>query len=266
MKNILVPTDFSEQASNALDVAMEIGRLNASTITLLHVVDLPALPYAPINVVGEYVSPVEDNLYIIQLLDTSRKRLDEIVSGLDKKGVTIQTKISPGNIFSSIEQEIEDRKIDIVIMGSKGVRRVKCPVLTVKKKIDPFVIKDIVFATNLEEDQGLVLKHVKRFQDMFKATIHILRINSPDHFEDTKTLKKQLNDFVQRYQLHDFTTNIYNSKDKEQGIINFAEEINAGIIAMGTHGRTGIAHLISGSIAEDVVNHAERMVLTINMG
>jgi nucleotide-binding universal stress UspA family protein len=282
MRNILVPTDFSEQASNALDVAIEIGRLSNANITLLHVVDFPALPASPLNAVGDYVSPVEDNLYAIQLLESSRTRIEQIISTVENKGVEIHSKISPGNIFSSIEEEIEDRKVDLVVMGSKGasgidelligsntekvVRRAKCPVLTVKEKMDPFVVKDIVFATNLEEDQGLVLKHVKRFQDLFKATIHLLRINSPDHFEDTKALKKQLNDFVQRYQLHDYTTNIYNSKDKEQGIINFAEEINASIIAMGTHGRTGIAHLISGSIAEDVVNHAHRMVLTVNMG
>ena len=46
---------------------------------------------------------------------------------------------------------------------------------------------------------------------------------------------------------------------------NFAEEIDAGMIAMATHGRTGFAHLLSGSIAEDVVNHSKRPVLTYNL-
>ena len=132
--------------------------------------------------------------------------------------------------------------------------------------MNPFLVKDIVFATDLTEDQGLVLKHVKRFQELFKSTIHLVTINSPSNFEDTKSLKKRMSDFVQKYQLKDFSTNIYNSKDREEGIINFAEEINASIIAMGTHGRTGFAHLINGSVAEDVVNHAHRMVLTVNMG
>jgi nucleotide-binding universal stress UspA family protein len=281
MRNILVPTDFSEQATNALEVAIEIGKLNKAEITLLHVIDLPA-PVAPINAVGDYVSPFEDNLYLFQLMESSKTQLNQIKSDYESSGVTIHSKITPGNIFNSIEQEIEEGKTELVIMGSKGssgideiligsntekvVRRVKCPVLTVKQKMNPFVVKDIIFATNLAEDQGLVLKHIKRFQDLFKATIHLVTINSPSNFEDTKSLKRKMDDFVQRYQLKDFTTNIYNSKDKEQGIINFAEEINANIIAMGTHGRTGFAHLINGSVAEDVVNHAQRMVLTVNMG
>ena len=44
--------------------------------------------------------------------------------------------------------------------------------------------------------------------------------------------------------------------------MHFAEMIDADMIAMATHGRTGFAHLLTGSIAEDVVNHAKRPVLT----
>ena len=280
MKNILVPTDFSEEASNATDVALEIAKVSNAQVTLFHVIDLPT-PTASINVVGDYISPIEDNLYVVQLMESSKKRLNELVSSEKFKGYNVNSKISLGNIFSNIEQEVEDRKIDLIVMGSKGssgldeiligsntekvVRRVKCPVLTIKKKQDFFSVKNIVFATNLEEDQGIVLNKVKAFQDLFNSTIHILRVNSPDHFEETKVIKKQMNDFVQKYQLQNYTLNIYNSKNKEEGIINFAEEIDANLIAMGTHGRTGFAHLINGSIAEDVVNHATRMVLTVNM-
>ena len=74
-----------------------------------------------------------------------------------------------------------------------------------------------------------------------------------------------MNDFVQRYQLKDYTLNTYNSRNTEEGIINFSEGINAHLIAMGTHGRTGIAHLISGSVAEDVVNHSNIQVITFKI-
>ena len=45
----------------------------------------------------------------------------------------------------------------------------------------------------------------------------------------------------------------------DAGII---QHIGADLIALSTHGRTGLAHLLSGSIAEDVVSHANRPVLT----
>ena len=51
----------------------------------------------------------------------------------------------------------------------------------------------------------------------------------------------------------------------EKGITDFSDEINADLIAIETHGRTGIAHLINGSLAEDVANHIDRPVLSIKM-
>ena len=47
--------------------------------------------------------------------------------------------------------------------------------------------------------------------------------------------------------------------------LNFAEDIDAELIALATHGRTGLMHLLSGSIAEDVVNHAKRPVWTFRL-
>ena len=76
-----------------------------------------------------------------------------------------------------------------------------------------------------------------------------------------KVMKK----FVEKFNIENPTYNIFNDTIEEDGIIYFAEEIDAGMIAMATHGRTGFAHLLSGSIAEDVVNHSNRPVLTFNM-
>ena len=47
-----------------------------------------------------------------------------------------------------------------------------------------------------------------------------------------------------------------------KGIRSLLESIDADLIAMATHGRTGFAHVMAGSIAEDVVGHSKRPVLT----
>ena len=51
--------------------------------------------------------------------------------------------------------------------------------------------------------------------------------------------------------------------DKE--IINFANETNANLIGMGTHGRKGISHFFNGSVSEDLVNHANMPVMTFKI-
>ena len=51
----------------------------------------------------------------------------------------------------------------------------------------------------------------------------------------------------------------------EKGIINFANTYGADLIAVATHGRTGLAHFFGGSISEDVANHSTLPVMTFKM-
>jgi len=76
---------------------------------------------------------------------------------------------------------------------------------------------------------------------------------------------KLMEDFVKKFELSNFTINIYNAFSIEKGITDFSDEINTDLIAIETHGRTGIAHLINGSLAEDVAKHIDRPILSIKM-
>jgi hypothetical protein len=75
-------------------------------------------------------------------------------------------------------------------------------------------------------------------------------------------VKRRLDEFARKLQLKNYTTNIYNDYSEEEGVIYFADSINADMIAMATHGRTGFAHMMAGSIAERVVSHSKRPVFT----
>jgi nucleotide-binding universal stress UspA family protein len=46
-------------------------------------------------------------------------------------------------------------------------------------------------------------------------------------------------------------------------IVDVAKELHADLIVMGTHGRTGLAHVFFGSVAEYVVQHSPIPVLTV---
>jgi len=54
--------------------------------------------------------------------------------------------------------------------------------------------------------------------------------------------------------------------EEEDGIIHYAEEIEADMLALGTHGRTVLGRLFSGSLAEHVVSHAKRPIWTYHIG
>jgi hypothetical protein len=100
---------------------------------------------------------------------------------------------------------------------------------------------------------------------VFEAKLHLVRINTPSNFETTRKTLKLIHEFIDNNKIENYTINIYNDKLEEDGIIYFAQDIDADLIALATHGRTGILHLLSGSIAEDVVNHAKRPVWTFRI-
>jgi hypothetical protein len=61
---------------------------------------------------------------------------------------------------------------------------------------------------------------------------------------------------------YDYTINVFNHPNEESGIIEFTKMVKGDLVAMGTHGRKGLRHIMLGSLAEDVVNHTESLIWT----
>jgi nucleotide-binding universal stress UspA family protein len=100
-------------------------------------------------------------------------------------------------------------------------------------------------------------------QQVFDAQFYFVSINTPGNFITSREAQHRLDKFIHRFKFEQVHTEIYNSLSEESGILEFADDIGADLIAMATHGRTGILHLLTGSIAEDVVNHSKRPVWTL---
>lgn len=280
MKTILVPTDFSEQAQVALDLAHGIAKKNSATVQLLSVVEAPQ--GTSFSAMGEVTAPDGmDSMFFVQLMKRQREKLENIVKDPKYQDITLEGEVEIGNPYESISQSIAERDVDLVVMGTQGssgmeeilvgsntekvVRRAKCPVLTVKEAVDPDAIKDIVFATNLRHTEEKLMNEVVKLQKLFNAKLHILCVNTPSTFETDRFYKEGIKNLADKYKIENYTMNVYNDDVEEDGIVFFAEDIDADMIALATHGRTGISHLLSGSIAEDIVNHAKRPVWTFSI-
>ncbi|MFW5760240.1 MAG: universal stress protein [Cyclobacteriaceae bacterium] len=287
MKKILVPTDFSEQANNALDLAHDLASTSKAELIILNVLDIPGgHAFAPggasFNVMGgPAMSGDLDNVYVVELHNKTKEKLESIIREPKYKDINISYKLQLGNPYHNISEEIVDNQVDLVVMGTKGtsgmeemligsntekvVRLAKCPVLTVKKKVDTKSIKKILFASSFTEQEDHVIEELKKLQNLLSADLHLLKVNTPNNFQTSRQIKKEIEDYISKYDLNHASVNICNEVVEEDGIIYFSEEINTDLIAMATHGRTGFMHLLSGSIAEDVVNHAQRPVWTCTL-
>ena len=278
MKTILVPTDFSPAAKIAMDVATEIALKENALLILLHIVELPA--DNSFNVEGQVSTSDdwEEKVFTMKLIENAKFTLSRLVAEVNLQGVATVSELRLGNPFHGIRSMITDHNVDLVVMGTAGhskleemiigsntekvVRHSKCPVLTLHQKPAQTQFKKIVYATAMSPDEESFARVVMNTRDMYDGTINLVRVNTPLNFETDVKVKREMEHFANKMKLTHYTLNVFNDYSEEDGIINFANSIDADLIAMATHGRTGFAHVLAGSIAEDVANHATKPVLT----
>lgn len=274
MKKILVPTDFSKQAENALKVAAMIARKHDAEIYLLHMMEIPMQQIDPINA----HSDVPEALFFMKL---AHKKFEALLGSDFLKGLRVHDILKADLTFNDINDACAEYEIDFIVMGSHGasglmemfvgsnaekvVRTADMPVLVIKNEHKSFEVANFVFASDFKNDNKEAYKQAVMFAKSFDAKIHLLMVNTVNNFMTTFDANARIKDFISGQPFKNYTITILNDTSVEQGILNFARDINADLIGVSTHGRQGIAHFFNGSISEDLVNHANRPVITFKI-
>lgn len=274
MKRILIPVDFSEYSEEAIKVAAQIARENNFEIILLHLLELPNQA----NVAFGNTNSIPEIMFF---KNKAISKLEEMMDADHFKGIEVYEavefkKVSEGIIDASIKNNV-----DLIVMGSHGtsgfkeslvgsntekvVRFSEIPVLVIKKQGESFVPRNFVFASDFSEETKTPFKKMVEFAKFFKSKLFLVTICTPGSFRTTSSTDKIMNDFISQFEVENYSTHIYNDTNIENGIINFANSVNADLIGICTHGRTGLAHFYNGSIGGDLVNHAIKPVLTFKI-
>ena len=273
MKKILVPCDFSDSAVQAFKFAVEVANQSKGEVLLLNVVELPVIHENIMMPTFSY-----EGTFLDEMKQQADKDFAKMISKWAKEGPKVSTFIQYGAPTPTISQFDKDKKADLIIMGTKGASGLKeffvgsntekivrwspVPVMAIKKSVKASSIKNIVFPTTLGDGEEELTMKVKALQAFFKAKLHVLNVNTPANFRPDVDTRQQMKDFAKRFMLKDYTLNVYNDLNEERGVANFIKEVNGDMVAMATHGRKGLNHLMGGSIAEDVVNHIECPIWT----
>ena len=273
MKNILVPTDFSTQAENALKIAAKMATENDGTVHMIHSVEVPL----HLANTGDSTA-LPEAIYFIKLAE---KKFSELLEKPFLQNVSVQESIGHGEIYDDIQKILDRHDIDLIIMGSHGssgfremfigsntekvVRTSSVPVLVIKNPHENFEVKDFIFATDFSEECRGPFVKAQKFAHSMGAVTHLLLINTPSGFKTTAEARELMENFVRGTAANRYTLNIYNDISVEKGVLNFAKETGAQLIGMATHGRKGLSHFFNGSISEDMVNHANMPVITFKI-
>jgi len=272
MKNILVPTDFSDCAYAAVQTAADIARRQNAKIRLLHVYERPIYGFVDMSVDHEQNRRLKAEI---------QDKFDVLLADPIFSGIEMATSLAWDTpVWEAVNQE-DFANHDLIVMGTHGasgfkeifigsnaekvVRASTIPVLTIAQYSGPFDPTTIAFASNFFREVEPAFAVVNTVRKLFNAKIMLLKINTPGNFESTWYSEKIMHEFAESVGLDDFSTHIYNDENVEKGILNFSTSNRPDVIAIATHGRTGLLHLINGSIAESVVNHFDMPVLSIRL-
>ncbi|GAB5475677.1 MAG: universal stress protein [Maribacter sp.] len=276
MKKIIVPVDFSKYSEYALEASAILARKHNAEITVLHMLEL-----------SDYISQSQAsrNNEMMFMLALANKKIKEFLNKDYLKDLAIAAVIKHDKVFKELGKVSEELNADLIIMGSHGlsdhegvltgsntekvVRYSETPVLVIKTKPENLSIDRIVYGTDFSEQSIPSFRKASGLLESLGGEITLLHINLPyGHFDSSDEIEAKMNNFLEK------ADGDLSKKDKvviradytvEAGILNYAEKINADLVAMNTHGRTGLSHFLSGSISEDLANHANLPVMVFKL-
>ncbi len=275
MKRILVPIDFSKQAECAAKIAAKIAKKTNADIFLLHMLEMPQ------GVIDAMSGNDNSTPASLLFMKKVHERFDELKTSDFFKGINITESVQFHKAFDGVIEESKKQDIDLIVMGSSGasglkeivvgsntekvVRHSEIPVLVVKEGSDNLEINNIVFASDFSTEIKSKFQNIIDFANIFDAKLHLLYVNTPHNFNNTKKISTTVTNFIADFDIKNFETYIYNETSVENGILNYAQEINADLIAINTHGRSGISSFFNSSISQDLTNHAIRPIITFKI-
>lgn len=281
MKNILVATDFSNNAYCALFYASKLLASESSTFYLLNVFnELTPLP-------GEKFKLFSSKKRIEQLRLASQEKLTKTKHKivLDNKNanhrfVTLSKK---GNLPKIIAKTIEEKEIDLVVMGNKGLTEAsdiffgsntiqvanqinKCPILAIPGEIDFKAPKELAFVTDLKKgcEKGSIAA-LLFLAKINKASIRVLHITEEEKLNKAQESHRKLLDLCLQGIDHSFHW-MQAFDDKAKVIDAFLKKLNIDLYAMVSRRHNFFEKLTREPVIQDVSMYSGTPFLILPMG
>ena len=295
IKKILLPTDFSPCADQALDHALFLAAKYRASLHMLHAIVLHAQdPHSP---TAHFVDIAEIHQ---RLRDLARIEMKTAIRSRGASLPSIRMRQRRG--FSSAEVILDyasEEDVDLLVMGTHGrrglghlllgsvaeevVRRAPCPVLTIRERPFPGPIdtlRRVLVPVDFSEHAAKAVVHAKEIAATYGARIDLLHVvEDPPHpaFYDTvgPTTGAAARQIEERARLEmrrlydgsagprtDVRFHVTRGRASEE-IVRFAESARSDLLVIATHGLTGLRHWLLGSVADSVVRSAPCPVFTV---
>lgn len=280
MKNILIPTDFSENSRNAIEYALAFFKDTDCDFYLLHVIliynyvtgESPITPIPSVEVI--------DKTVLKRAKDELQELAEKIKKSSNNPKHNFYALTSYDYFIDAVKSQISEKNIDLIVMGTKGasgikeaiigsntgdlITKVKCPVLIVPENATFKVPKEIAFPTDYNIFyQTKILNDILEFSKMFDSSVRILHIiKKNEEFTDFQAENKEfLDNFFmdEKHSFHKIT-----NKKIEEGIQCFVESRDIDLIIMIAKSLNLFQRILFKPTVEEIGYHTEIPFLVLH--
>ena len=267
---ILVPTDFSRNAQNALECALVIARKTGSEITLLHVCQLPVEHYS-----SAYPIIAEQTKNDMKAANEKAEEICQAISSAHS--IACDNVVVAGSTREEIIKSAAVNHADLIIMATKGasgidkvlfgsntasvIEKAPCPVLAVPEKASTALPKKIAYATNYHDSDMQTLKELTKLTVNLSAELMILHVPKKK-LRSEQELVEEFSRAVAKETGH--TQPLHYAlahHDTQRGIELFVDSAEADWLALSTRKRSAFKKIFDSSLTKKLAYQARLPLL-----
>jgi len=254
-KLILVPTDFSKVGQTAVNHAVKVAQSCGSALALVHIV------------------PKAD------MLEEAKARLQVAKKmTFEDYDFKIDTIARVGTIYEDIGDLVDEVDASLVIMGTHGMRGLqfitgshalrvvtssKTPVIIVQERqIGENGYDDIVVPLDLHQETKQKLRMVADMAKYFDSRVHIIIPRETDEYlrnQVDRNMKYAESYFEEKGIQHTARISGEKSSNFDEGVMNFATEIDADLICIMNLPENSLVNLIGGNYVQNIITNSAQI-------
>ncbi|MBX2925816.1 MAG: universal stress protein [Chitinophagaceae bacterium] len=275
MQTIIVPTDFSPVAVNAMNYAVDLAKVINASVTLLHTYEIP-VSYTGTDVPLPVIN-IEDLEEMNQEKLSQAKESIERITGSE---LQIRTELRLGDFVTELEDLAKGLKPFAIVMGTKGagfverlfigsstlsaLRHLTWPIIVVPPGCVFKGIQKMCFACDFKAvGESIPAEVIKQWVAAFNAELNVLNVDynnknfNKDTPEQSVVLHKILKEANPKYFFID-------NENVEAGISEFAEKNNVDLIVVVPKKQRLLEVLFQKSHTAELAIHSHIPILSIH--
>lgn len=262
MRHILVPTDFSDNARNALEYALQLSAKLHCPVTIYHACQVPtSSSYRPAPSVMEQ----EKKMVILETGNKLSKLCEEITA----KGYKCSTKMTVSGIYEGIASIAGETGADLIVMGTTGasgltkwlfgsttadvIMNSTTPVLAVPEKAAYRKVEKIVFATDYKDSDFIFIGKLINLASYLDSEIGLLHIQTEEGEFRSEALFTSFKERVRStFSSEKISFHLLEKENIVEAINRFSNEYGADIISMATSRKNLFDRIFNKSLTREM--------------